>query len=442
MKRFYLLFTMSLMALGASVLLVFSASSVYAGDLAPNPTPVPPVIDRDGDGIPDIDDLCPTVAGVRENGGCPATTNPVDSDGDGLSDTEDLCPTVAGTRENRGCPVTEVTTVPPPPPPSSDPTPNPPPNPDPITVPLVVFTPPALPSDGCYVTSPTNNNVNVRQDPEMNAPIIGQLLPGTLYNALGYIEKEGEFWIALTNYEGTTGAIGFASASVLLSSGCNQIALAEAARMRTQNNLRQIGLAVHNFADTTLFEPFIDSLAAAVCDGSVLVYWDVTDFEAIPDDNGSEPCTETRAAESTSEPNGSRIPTENFTLNWAKIKFHILPEGGIDFNLREVEIGDSTTNDDGSTTIEYCINVELYEVGVFNVVCYQIEVPANCTVVSTEAGVYSVVCDGEGTISLNPDLDGLPAIHITIPSREMNAGFDAFLEIEGIKGETEDRHDQ
>ncbi len=56
--------------------------------------------DTDGDGIYDQNDKCPNVAGTKENGGCPA----VDSDGDGVADSMDACPTLAGKAEWNGCP--------------------------------------------------------------------------------------------------------------------------------------------------------------------------------------------------------------------------------------------------------------------------------------------------------------------------------------------------
>ncbi len=55
-------------------------------------------VDTDGDGIVDLDDLCPTVPGLAQFGGCP------DTDGDGIEDSKDECPTVAGLAELNGCP--------------------------------------------------------------------------------------------------------------------------------------------------------------------------------------------------------------------------------------------------------------------------------------------------------------------------------------------------
>jgi outer membrane protein OmpA-like peptidoglycan-associated protein len=57
--------------------------------------------DTDGDGVPDIDDLCPEVPGPASNHGCPIMT---DRDGDGVPDKDDKCPDVPGPVENAGCP--------------------------------------------------------------------------------------------------------------------------------------------------------------------------------------------------------------------------------------------------------------------------------------------------------------------------------------------------
>jgi OmpA-OmpF porin, OOP family len=67
----------------------------------------PPPPDRDGDGIPDDQDACPDVRGVRTDdprtNGCPP-----DRDHDGIIDAEDACPDVPGVRtddpKTNGCP--------------------------------------------------------------------------------------------------------------------------------------------------------------------------------------------------------------------------------------------------------------------------------------------------------------------------------------------------
>lgn len=84
--------------------------------------------DKDGDGVADKDDSCPDVAGLVSLNGCPdsdgdgiadkddkcpdtpkgikvdANGCALDQDKDGVPDSEDKCPTVAGTKENNGCP--------------------------------------------------------------------------------------------------------------------------------------------------------------------------------------------------------------------------------------------------------------------------------------------------------------------------------------------------
>ncbi len=89
--------------------------------------------DKDKDGVADKDDACPDVAGLASLKGCPdsdgdgvadkddkcsgtpkgykvdANGCPFDTDKDGVIDEEDACPTVAGLKENKGCPKTEPT---------------------------------------------------------------------------------------------------------------------------------------------------------------------------------------------------------------------------------------------------------------------------------------------------------------------------------------------
>jgi outer membrane protein OmpA-like peptidoglycan-associated protein len=67
------------------------------------PAPASPV-DTDGDGIPDVSDLCPTVPedkdGFQDEDGCPD----LDNDQDGIPDASDLCPNDPGPPEENGCP--------------------------------------------------------------------------------------------------------------------------------------------------------------------------------------------------------------------------------------------------------------------------------------------------------------------------------------------------
>jgi outer membrane protein OmpA-like peptidoglycan-associated protein len=61
--------------------------------------PSAPVRDRDGDGVPDDEDLCPDERGPAALDGCP------DDDGDEIPNREDKCPKQPGPPENDGCPL-------------------------------------------------------------------------------------------------------------------------------------------------------------------------------------------------------------------------------------------------------------------------------------------------------------------------------------------------
>ena len=70
------------------------------------------IADRDKDGIADLVDACPDVAGLPSDdpakNGCPPVAPPSDRDKDGILDTDDACPDVAGVTDpdpkKNGCP--------------------------------------------------------------------------------------------------------------------------------------------------------------------------------------------------------------------------------------------------------------------------------------------------------------------------------------------------
>ena len=59
------------------------------------------IADKDGDGVADDKDDCPTVKGLAKFAGCP------DSDNDGIKDSDDVCPSTAGITKFKGCPDTD-----------------------------------------------------------------------------------------------------------------------------------------------------------------------------------------------------------------------------------------------------------------------------------------------------------------------------------------------
>jgi OmpA-OmpF porin, OOP family len=82
--------------------LQYGAGFMYVPGLRPKPIPV----DTDGDGIPDVEDKCPFLAGPAEWEGCP------DSDGDGIPDHRDQCPEEMGPAATFGCPDRDLDGVP------------------------------------------------------------------------------------------------------------------------------------------------------------------------------------------------------------------------------------------------------------------------------------------------------------------------------------------
>ncbi|MEZ4993462.1 MAG: hypothetical protein R2824_23770, partial [Saprospiraceae bacterium] len=66
--------------------------------IGPGEPEPPKIIDRDGDGVSDSQDLCPDTPGLPGLNGCP------DADGDGVTDGDDDCPMVAGLASLNGCP--------------------------------------------------------------------------------------------------------------------------------------------------------------------------------------------------------------------------------------------------------------------------------------------------------------------------------------------------
>jgi outer membrane protein OmpA-like peptidoglycan-associated protein len=60
--------------------------------------------DKDQDGIADKDDKCPEIPGTQKYSGCPVP----DTDGDGLNDENDKCPNIAGLKKYDGCPIPDT----------------------------------------------------------------------------------------------------------------------------------------------------------------------------------------------------------------------------------------------------------------------------------------------------------------------------------------------
>jgi hypothetical protein len=147
--------------------------------------------DRDGDGVGDRVDRCPTVPGPASNNGCPDPNAPPvqDRDGDGVLDFVDRCPDQAGTGFTEGCP------------------PNVTPGVTPGSPTAPVF--PWNDRTRCLVGNPGPQNVNVRQYAAdlVNIPlqpVIGMLPPGAQFEPLGtLIDFNNQVW-----YVGMGAALG------------------------------------------------------------------------------------------------------------------------------------------------------------------------------------------------------------------------------------------
>ena len=161
------------------------------------PTTDPCTLDTDGDGVNNCEDACPE---RPHNGaifnGCP------DSDGDSIVDNLDLCPNEPGPRENQGCPG---------PPPTQDPQPPATQEPQPPSVPK-----PPLPQDACYIIPSGAVATNVRAEPNINAAVVGNLDPSTVYPVEEVVQDEnGTDWFKLGEGEYVS------STAVLASEPCD-----------------------------------------------------------------------------------------------------------------------------------------------------------------------------------------------------------------------------
>jgi len=80
-------------------LVIGGSLGIYLGKYV---KPEPKIKDKDQDGVPDLEDACPELAGSLLSNGCP------DKDADGVADKDDQCPDVAGLSKYKGCPVPDT----------------------------------------------------------------------------------------------------------------------------------------------------------------------------------------------------------------------------------------------------------------------------------------------------------------------------------------------
>ncbi|MBK8030241.1 MAG: thrombospondin type 3 repeat-containing protein [Chloroflexi bacterium] len=170
--------------------------------------------DRDGDGLPNIADRCPDVAGPRENGGCPlATATPIsgpvaDRDGDGVQDFVDRCPDQPGTGFTEGCPTDQG---------GEQPAGTPPPE---RAQPVFVW----WVDDRCLVANRGSENVNVRDgvpDDRSRANVIDALRPGEQFAPLYVVfDASNTPWYGALGFgAGRLQGLGWVSGAVTVAHG-------------------------------------------------------------------------------------------------------------------------------------------------------------------------------------------------------------------------------
>ena len=367
------------------------------------------VADRDGDGVPDTADRCPSDAGPASNNGCPVNNAdddddstsrpddvPDDSDGDGTADPLDSCPERPGDGANGGCPE------------GVDPN-----NPDGSTEEVPVTSPEfelqvAPPSEDCIVSPNGNYSVNMRVTPSPTADIVHVLEPNewAVVYAIAY-EGEDPFR-AEHEFGGMMQPLGIAPPPLDPDPTPDPVDPDE----------ESLWLLVETE------DGFIGWVAELViryagdCDDIQLPENDPQILEVLilPNDGG-----------------GIEIPADNGFLSFPTnpgpdplppLVFDVrLPEEGSDDSLDFapecilVDLGGGASIlecADGSTPMfTYCIVEPGAEAGMFVENCYEVEVPEGCIVTTPEVGVWHMECeeDDDG-VTVRPMIEGAPILNV------------------------------
>ena len=149
--------------------------------------------------------------------------------------------------------VTPFPTDPPPPPPLPEPEIQPPVPPEPTQPPPPTIILPQLPTGGaCVVATREAFSVNVRQEPSLDAPIVGQLDPTQIYEAAGR-DGHGD-WIDLISYNP-----GWVSVTVIRMGGdCSMLPLTDG--LPEDPPLQELGHVVQQPAQAGLLLPAIQQI--------------------------------------------------------------------------------------------------------------------------------------------------------------------------------------
>jgi hypothetical protein len=391
-----------------------SSSFAQAGATDPNP---------DGDDLPNSRDDCDNVAGPNYNNGCPVHEPeiPPDSDGDGTADPLDRCPNEAGDGANGGCPAGSDGTVP-------------------QATPDIIVLDPA-PTDGdCVVSTAGPNTVNMRLSPAVTSGIIAILPPNEWLKVLAVFSSPSELyndtmagapspfldffpltmdvnnetWYLVQKLNEPT--MGWVSEAVIRFGGlCEPFNVAE--KKKGGNKDQQAYLVVKmedlmvssyrpNGEDEDEEEGFVVITIIGVLIG----------MRENPDGDDSSPNDDSQADyyidlggladESSGDPADSETPNV--------VRPDLLEEG---CELSQDENGIITPScEDGQAPsgVPICTHQELNEAGVYEEVCYEVEIPEGCVVDSSEAGLWHVTCEDQGDgVQITPIGEDEPILDIS-----------------------------
>ena len=378
--------------------------------------------DRDGDGVPDDQDRCVSEMGPATNNGCPLppANTPVppsvitpetrntdgDRDGDGVSDSADACPDTFGTSALGGCP--ELST--------------PEPTVEPIVVPVItLLSAPTL--EYCAVSTRGTDNVNIRAEASSQSEIVGVISPNEwvavlskysyppafyAQNEMGNEIPQGLFpfttaevdpnyatWLLVQ--DSNTSAVGWVAEAVIrYSDDCGGLDIAKPSEDTAYMSYKLSDLIVSSATG--------DSSSAfsgvRVASGDVDGDGRAEGIPVFPSENPFlfMPYIEQEAAvdyflkiDGIDGESEAPAVTESLSLNFVDIE--ALPDGcSVSQNASIVQ---APVCADGSTpnSVTLCTYQQLVEVGVWELVCYEVQIPEGCTIETPEAGVWQIVCE-------------------------------------------------
>ena len=355
--------------------------------------------DTDGDGVPNTNDNCPNEPGPRTNGGCPLPQNdepsrhdiPDDSDGDGTADPLDACPTVAGDGANGGCP------------PGTDP--NNPGSENPASSPAVELR--VAPASNDCIASPGGTfAVNMRVDPNPYADVIHVLEVNEWATVWAVAPEGGNPFTAEHEFGNMMQPFGFTVPETDPDPDPDPEYDPDALWLYVQTEDFHMGWIAEEVARLAGDCADFDELDNNPDYLDVLILPNDGGGIGFPADNGflSVPII----------PDPDPMPTFEFDIR--------LPDNDDDESLDIaaecvwVELGNGGSILeclDGTTpSFIYCLLQEVGEAGIFQEVCYQVELPEGCTMTTAEAGVWHMECDDDDSIDITPFGSDLPLMII------------------------------